>query len=487
MRRSGAVLSGTRGFVSDLLDRALRTVQRSIGSEDDSPDTSPPVPAQDTSFLEAAFWILIGREPSAVERRDGLRLIRQGDARREEWTRQLLSSTEFRIRYQAWQESWNDWRSARVVLDGLLRLGSHAHFIECCYRCLLGRAPDESGRAHYIQRFEMGDNRLQLVRTLALSDEFAERFRHLCPVQRVPVDTQLCELANPAKWDNRDWLELLQSLKAGPADKSSMHRKAYEYTQTVYGLTQLRRLDENTRVLSVGAGHECLLYWLANRVGQVIATDMYDERWSESRGGEGDASVLARPDQHAPFPYRKDRLVFLKMDGRLLGIADASCDVVYSLSSIEHFGGVTGARKAIHEMVRVLKPGGILAVATEWQLSGPSHPEVFRRDEVHAIITHPSLKLVAPIDELVWDRYECVPVELQRNAYVTPHMVVRIGDTVFTSAMVFLEKTSRDPVGSSGTTPAHDNSSATTRTSRNDPRGPRQPTPRSSTWAARTF
>ena len=146
------------------------------------------------------------------------------------------------------------------------------------------------------------------------------------------------------------------------------------------------------------------------------------------------------------------------MDGRSLGIADASCDVTYSLSSIEHFGGVTGAREAIREMVRVLKPGGVLALATEWQLSGPSHPEVFRPDEVHALITHPSLKLVAPIDELVWDRYERVPVDLQRNAYAMPHMVVRIGDTVFTSVMVFLEKISREPVGSSGTTPAYDNS-----------------------------
>ena len=196
-KRSSALRN--EGFVSDLLDRALRTLQRSIGSEDDSPNISAPVPVQDTSFLETAFWIIVGRAPNDVERRDGLRLIRRGDAGGEEWTRQLLSSAEFRSRYQAWRESWDDWRSARVVLDWLLRLGSHAHFIEYCYRCLLSRAPDESGRAYYVQRLEAGDNRLQLVRTLALSDEFAERFRHLCPVQRVPVDTQLCELANPAK------------------------------------------------------------------------------------------------------------------------------------------------------------------------------------------------------------------------------------------------------------------------------------------------
>jgi len=56
------------------------------------------------------------------------------------------------------------------------------------------------------------------------------------------------------------------------------------------------------------------------------------------------------------------------------------------LSSIEHFGGFAGARQAVEEMARVLKPGGVLALATEWQVSGPSGPHegIFEPAEVRA-------------------------------------------------------------------------------------------------------
>ena len=38
-----------------------------------------------------------------------------------------------------------------------------------------------------------------------LSSEFERRCRGL------PQDTQLCELANPAKWDNEAWLDAVTS------------------------------------------------------------------------------------------------------------------------------------------------------------------------------------------------------------------------------------------------------------------------------------
>ena len=77
------------------------------------------------------------------------------------------------------------------------------------------------------------------------------------------------------------------------------------------------------------------------------------------------------PPQYAPFDYRADRLSFMRMDGRALSFPDDEFDVVYSLSSIEHFGGLSGASQAMREMARVLKPGGVLVVATEYILSGP--------------------------------------------------------------------------------------------------------------------
>src|SRR5207244_5953202 len=136
----------------------------------------------------------------------------------------------------------------------------------------------------------------------------------------------------------------------------------------------------------------------------VIATDLYEGRWQSEGAHEGDASVLEQPDQFAPFEYDRERLVFKRMDGRHLDFPDATFDVAYSLSSIEHFGGVDGARAAIAEMTRVVKPGGVLAIATEYILSGPAHPEAFAPHDVHTLFDRPRLRLVAPIDEDVYDR-----------------------------------------------------------------------------------
>jgi len=92
-----------------------------------------------------------------------------------------------------------------------------------------------------------------------------------------------------------------------PVDKMSMHRKGYEFAQLLFGLGRLGRLAPGARVLSVGAGHEAPLYWLANRVGLVVATDMYEPSWRDAWAGEGDERVLARPSDYAPFPYPRTR------------------------------------------------------------------------------------------------------------------------------------------------------------------------------------
>jgi SAM-dependent methyltransferase len=271
------------------------------------------------------------------------------------------------------------------------------------------------------------------VRALALSDELDQR------LAAVPVDIQLCELANPAKWGNDEWLDLLRSLGLTD-DTVAMHRKPYEFTQLLYGCRRLGVLRPDASFVSIGAGHEQVLYWLANHVDRVVATDMYEGSWQGERAKEGDPSVLVDPDRYAPFPYRRDRLTFLKMDGRALTFPDAMFDVAYSLSSIEHFGGLAGAGQTMREMARVVTPGGVVAIATEYVLSGPPCDETFQPAEIHALIAASGLDLVEPIDERVYQRYRTRPVRLDVDPYQSPHMTVQLGDTVFTSVMFFLRK-----------------------------------------------
>ena len=315
-------------------------------------------------------------------------------------------------------------------------------FVADCYERLLGRPADEDGLAHYAGRLAGGTlTREALEEILRASDEYVERQKRLTPAAaRIPRDVQLCELANPAKWDNPEWLAILRSLASAPIDKAQMHRKAYELAQTIFGLQRLGKLTADTTVLSVGAGHEPILYWLANHTHRVAATDLYEGEWQAKFAREGDPGVLADPSTFAPFPYRREGLSFLRMDGAHLGFVDASFDVVYSLSSIEHFGGVDGARGSVAEMARVLKPGGILALATEWCVRGTAGGEVFSPDQVRRIIDHPRLRLVQPIDDRVWDRYETPPVDLRVDRFQSPHMLLKHDEAIFTSVFVFLEK-----------------------------------------------
>jgi hypothetical protein len=81
-----------------------------------------------------------------------------------------------------------------------------------------------------------------------------------------------------------------------------------------------------------------------------------------------------------------------------------------------------------------------LSLATEYCLSGPPHHEAFQPKQVHAVLDHPSLSLVQPIDERVWDRYAHQPIDLRKNPHQTPNMLVTDLGSVFTSVMVFLRK-----------------------------------------------
>jgi SAM-dependent methyltransferase len=422
----------------------MRLLKRLLGDREPPASTAGPAPQPQRSaearLVHETFWILLGRQVSDVEIRDQVRELHSGDE--QAFLLRVISSTEFRQAYATWKAGRRRSHDPDGEDTALRALGPDDWFVDRAYALLLGRPADQDGRAHYVDALAAGETRSNLLGALVRSDEFERRYRDLSTgVGFVPRDTQLCELANPAKWDNPEWMTLLRDLKVISPDKTSMHRKGYEFTQLVYGLERLGRLREDAAVLSVGAGHEAVLYWLANHVGSVIGTDMYEEgRWDSVGIREGDARVIARPQEYAPFPYREDRLIFLKMDGRYLGFRSGTFDIAYSLSSIEHFGGLTGAQAAVDEMVRVLKPGGMLVLATEYMLGGAPHEEVFRPDEIHALVGRPGLRLVQPIDEQVYKRYEYPVVDLYKNRFQAPHMVVRMGETVFTTVMVFLEK-----------------------------------------------
>ncbi len=164
--------------------------------------------------------------------------------------------------------------------------------------------------------------------------------------------------------------QLRQMVAPGQDPQTELHRKFWEYAMLGLYLEEVGALTEDAEALAVGAGHEEPLFWMANRVGRMVATDIYGEGGFAAR--EADASMLSDPRAFAPYAYREDHLEVRSMNALALDFPDASFDIVFSLSSIEHFGGPDEIKLAAREMSRVLRPGGHLVIVTECLIA--NHP-----------------------------------------------------------------------------------------------------------------
>jgi SAM-dependent methyltransferase len=179
----------------------------------------------------------------------------------------------------------------------------------------------------------------------------------------VTLSRKYVKLCDSADFEDPALLAVLRSIFPERDPAAFPERKAWEFGMLALFLDEVGRLHDGTHALGVGAGDERILYWLANRVGRVVATDIYGE--GEFAGAEAHASMLADPASHAPFDYREDRLEARYMDARALDFPDESFDVVFSLSSFEHFGCPRDIRRAAREAGRVLRPGGHAVIVTE--------------------------------------------------------------------------------------------------------------------------
>jgi len=249
---------------------------------------------------------------------------------------------------------------------------------------------------------------------------------------------------HPVFWEDGEWRTYSRALGL-PQDEGWYHRKAWEWAQCIYGLERLGALGPGKLALGVGAGHERTLYYLANRTTLTVATDLYSGDFAASPAEEADPSFLHEPERFAPFTYYRDRLVGLPADGCHLPFRTGAFDAVYSLSSIEHFGGHERASEAVQEMCRVLRPGGIACVATELVLEGGPHPAYFEpADLMRYVVEASGMDLVEPLSELRPPKEMLDdPVKVPEEYLRTPHIVLQEGHWKFTSVCLFLRKPSQ--------------------------------------------
>jgi SAM-dependent methyltransferase len=280
---------------------------------------------------------------------------------------------------------------------------------------------------------------------------------------------QFAKLCDIRDFEDPDVLRMLRDILPERDPLAHVERKVWEFAMLALFLEETGRMSEGTSALAVGAGQERMLFWLANRLGRVVATDIY----GEGAFAERDATemMLRDPAALAPFPYREDRLEVMYADARELPFPDGAFDVVFSLSSIEHFGGPGDVARASHEIGRVLKPGGhafvvadcfvrlhaldtatvdfAVRVATLGRKRRVATPrrrlrEGFTPRELRTRIVRPSgLELMQPLDKsLSPEAWETVTVQRDDGSVDSgyPLILLKAGRSVFTSACLPLRK-----------------------------------------------
>jgi ubiquinone/menaquinone biosynthesis C-methylase UbiE len=117
------------------------------------------------------------------------------------------------------------------------------------------------------------------------------------------------------------------------------------------------------RILDLGCGRGAVLLLAAQHLttGRAVGVDVW-------RKVDQSGNTLEATRHNASAEGVADRVELHTGDMTALPFADDSFDVVVSSLAIHNIRGRAGREKAIHEAVRVLRPGGRLVIADIWAM-----------------------------------------------------------------------------------------------------------------------
>lgn len=267
--------------------------------------------------------------------------------------------------------------------------------------------------------------------------------------------TALSKLCDGADWFDPAFERVIRDeLEETPR----FHRKQWEFAQIFRSLEVHGCLGARARGLSMGGGHERLLYAVVRRAGSLTVTDLYgaDSAWPGAQTGDPDASVKSA----APFPIDRERLTVRRMDMRTLEFPDASFDFCYSSCAIEHIGERDDFLRHLREVNRVLTPDGLYVLTTEFHYGDDSipvpHNFYFSEGDLDDLIREAGMAVAGEADgtlrahrvnrplpsnvrDLCADPLEGVTA---RALDALPHVQLLTGGSPFTSLAVILRRRS---------------------------------------------
>lgn len=227
-------------------------------------------------------------------------------------------------------------------------------------------------------------------------------------------------------------------------------RKAWEIREAMRSLADFGAIHEEARILIPGAGMEPTIWLLSADVQEVVALDLYADAgmWN----GTAPREMLDNPGALAPAGVAFDATRIRVVHGDMRDLSrfeDGEFDAICSLGSIEHVGGWDDVRQAAREIGRVLKPGGVAAIATEYRHSGQGAgwPGVlcFSADELESVIVKPSgLKmadaLMSTVDAETLATVHPLVKIVKTGKMPDPEAMLSHAGYLFTSVMLVLTK-----------------------------------------------
>jgi len=174
-------------------------------------------------------------------------------------------------------------------------------------------------------------------------------------------------------------IDALESLRSGSSTADRLaDPKQWQAAMTLRALDAEGVASAGHLIGGVGAGTEATLFALAQRGAVVFAMDRYLERtaWSDV----APAGMLIDPHQYSPIDYPHGHVIALHSSALALNVPSNTFDGVFCNGLIEHLGSLANVATAAKEIGRVLKPGGVATIATEFRVDGPDDGRWFDDD-----------------------------------------------------------------------------------------------------------
>jgi hypothetical protein len=134
--------------------------------------------------------------------------------------------------------------------------------------------------------------------------KFISHLKSTSPYHINPNDKpQLNTLCYVEDLENSEILEILSSLQ------HPFSRRTWEWAQATVAMRRFGKLNNNSKAIGIASATEPLLFYLANHVNYVYATDLYDS----TKYIDTPSDFPEKPKKYGPFPYKEDALTALRM------------------------------------------------------------------------------------------------------------------------------------------------------------------------------